>query len=511
MAALSSEAADRFVWTGGADTPPYASWATAAHKIEAAVAVARSGDTVWVTNGTYGVADEIAVGRAVTVRSLNGNDGNTIIDGGGATRCVNLMDEGAKFDGFVLRNGKTSECGGGALLCPGAMLVNCTVISNAAAYGGGVHLLEGGRVANCTIALNRAVGPRSGYAGGGGVYMVNGGALVACRVYGNDAGGSPGGGVNCGMDCAVLGGTVSSNLAGRGGGIYCSGQALVSNVLVVGNVCSNGLGGGGGVSLLYRARLVGSTVAGNRDDDTQEMGGGGVKAETGSVVSDCAIYGNDTANGTGGGVLLGSGCEISGSTLASNRAWRGGGVYAAGGGSIVNCRIRGNVAVNDWGGGGAYAENNSATVVRNCLIAENESISDYVGSGGGGGGVWMGNGALLDRCTIVRNRARAFGGGIRRHGGIVSNSIVCFNTAGSIATNICSGFTNFFNSCSPDLVDGVNGNVSAEPAFVDPGSGSGANAVPGDYRLRQRFPVRGFRVKEDVDAWGLRPGRACRD
>ncbi|MCX7848543.1 MAG: hypothetical protein N2595_11015 [bacterium] len=50
---LSSRAATNFVAHGGAHIPPFASWATAATNVSAAIAVATDGNLVMISNGWY--------------------------------------------------------------------------------------------------------------------------------------------------------------------------------------------------------------------------------------------------------------------------------------------------------------------------------------------------------------------------------------------------------------------------------------------------------------------------
>jgi hypothetical protein len=90
---------------------PYATWATAATNIQHAVDVAKTGDTVLVTNGVYAtggrvlgtnrLANRVVVEKQVTVQSVRGPQ-LTVIEGAkapgggngdGAVRCAYLSGE----------------------------------------------------------------------------------------------------------------------------------------------------------------------------------------------------------------------------------------------------------------------------------------------------------------------------------------------------------------------------------------------------------------------------------
>jgi hypothetical protein len=109
---------------------PFATWATAANVLQMAVDVAAAGDEVVVTNGVYATgargingseANRVGVGKALTVRSVNGPQ-FTVIQGqppipptnnsSGAIRCAYLVT-GASLSGFTLTNGMVSSAGGG--------------------------------------------------------------------------------------------------------------------------------------------------------------------------------------------------------------------------------------------------------------------------------------------------------------------------------------------------------------------------------------------------------------
>lgn len=176
--------------------PPYASWATAAATLQAAVDVAEPGSMVLVTNGLYvtgerqddsGLMTRVIVDKPITVLSVNGYKVTTIegrwdttTNGPNAIRCVRL-ENGAVLAGFTIQNGATRSTGGSSWSTAGggvftsvytnATVANCLLTNNAArSYGGGAY---GVRLKNCLILGN--------YANDGGSGVASG-ELVNCTV-----------------------------------------------------------------------------------------------------------------------------------------------------------------------------------------------------------------------------------------------------------------------------------------------------------------------------------------
>ena len=109
--------------------------------IQAAITDAVAGDTVLVYDGTY-VEQINYMGKAITVRSVNGATG-TIIDGNAGGTVVTLINgegSGSVLDGFTITNGNN-----GGIYCytSSPTITNSTITGNSAiSYAGGYLLPE---------------------------------------------------------------------------------------------------------------------------------------------------------------------------------------------------------------------------------------------------------------------------------------------------------------------------------------------------------------------------------
>ena len=191
-----AEATNHYVSaTSGSPTSPYTNWASAAVRIEDAIAVAAGGDLIWVTNGTYastgavGNAAMLSVTNGITLRSVAGA-GTTIIDGNYpavTNRCLFLNHASAVVDGFTIRNGYAlgggvTNQGGGVYVQVNGTVRNCLIMLNTAAGdGGGVYVMTNATVVNCTIASNTAL------TAGGGLAIRTNATVQNSIVYFNTA------------------------------------------------------------------------------------------------------------------------------------------------------------------------------------------------------------------------------------------------------------------------------------------------------------------------------------
>ena len=114
------------------------------------------------------------------------------------------------------------------------------------------------------------------------------------------------------------------------------------------------------------------------------------------------------------------------------------------GGTAINCLLAGNTA--DFGGGASRSE------LYNCAVYDNEALKN-------GGGV---QGCSLWNCTVTRNHASWCGGSYSSIS--IYNSIISGNTSASWdEQDICGKYGGIYNSCSPDLIHGMDGNITNAP------------------------------------------------
>jgi len=258
--------------------PPYSSWSTAAHAIQDAIDAAGPGAVVLVTNGVYAtggrpVADDITnrivLDKAITVMSLAGPEQTAIegawdpasTNGPASVRCA-WVGEDAVLGGFTLRNGSTTNYGGGvwsAGLGLRETVVGCVITNcHAALDGGGAFQ---GRLRDCLFAGNaatlsgggaaRAFVERSVLRGnsaltGGGLY---GGIARGCQILANQASDKGAGAAGPGvlMSCAI-----ALNEAPDAAGAY---DPTLYHCTVVSNFASRAYVGGVDFCYIYNSIL----------------------------------------------------------------------------------------------------------------------------------------------------------------------------------------------------------------------------------------------------------------
>ena len=432
--------------------------------------------------------------RAAGVRvGYNTNAGTlSIVSNCVITCCTNTFTSDTKSGDNVIY-------GGAVCVYTTGLLVDSVITNNTAVYqGGGVVVYgDGGEVRGCTISNNTAV------SGGGGVFVERGSSCLVAdsMIAGNDGGisdsGTVGGGVLCkfsNSSFTLTNCTISGNSAYYGGGVEINkGSARIVDCRFVDNQCAKC---GGGLRVCYASKVTlsgcifdGNGVTGPRDQ--YGYGGGCAVAaqdDGAALIISNSVFRNNSSTARGGGF---------------GGPWNGR-VYA----ELVGCVFTNNSSYRQGAGicvrDDYQTDLNTRFLMRNCLVAFNET--QITGSGSEGGGVYFVAYAnpIMDSCTIVSNRTLNTGGGIyHRWGGTVTNTVIAFNTKNNAletGSYWCLGGGDntldpsvYRNCCVwPALSDvflAANGCVNADPLF--------ANVANGDFSLQPGSPCRNAGVVED--------------
>jgi hypothetical protein len=422
-----------------------ASWADAYPSPQTALAVAQSGDEIWVAAGTYKpttLTDRtISFVMAAGVGIYGGFSGTetardqrnwtahaTILSGdigtsGTATDNTYHVVVGANgvLDGFTITGGYATDRNGGGM-------INDSVSPT---------------VANCTFTGNSAVGSylAAGYndsalvRAGGGMYNTNASPVVTnCTFTSNQAVGS-----------SYIPSYMTYSAAGSayGGGMYNTNSssatvtscAFTSNSAIggTGNICIGGSAYGAGMYNDASAITVTDCTFTNNSGEIFEpfWGGGTINGGgmCGGNAVNCTFTGNTTSGMSDGtatncAFTENTGCGVSGGTATNCTFTKNS--YGMSGGTATNCEFTENTSCGMSGGTAtncAFTENTgcgmSGGTASNCMFVNNKGT----GSFSAGGGM---NGGSATNCVFVGNEA-AIGGGMS--GGNATNCVFTMNTA----------------------------------------------------------------------------------
>ena len=277
-----------------------------------------------------------------------------------------------------------------------------------------------------------------------------------------------------------------------GGGVLCVDSTItIARNVITGNVARGEMGQtlGGGIHLQgCAADVSGNVISGNTADR-----GGAIAVDGGSVrIRDNIVDSNRATGDHGGGIYAAtSDIEITGNVVQGNEVgeelgygW-GGGIVVFGAGSralLVGNTIRDNAAPSI--GSGTYIDDGATATLRNELVVRNRCAAQ------GGSGVYVdglddvGSTVAIENSTIASHDCPAEVGGnalfLERSSRVQLVNVILWGNAGDDTYTDDTSQISARYTLSQEALPG-EGNLSADPLFVDPGAG--------DYHLRPGSPA----------------------
>jgi len=338
------------------------SWATAFDKLQSALAVARTGDQVWIAVGTYrpttpggnrAIAFEPSGGVAI-YGGFRGNE-TSLADRAGLFADTHLSGDLNSNDVAPYSNSGENSYNVVRVTAPGVVLDGVNIErGNANGSGSGQGTSGGLRISygavpvirNCFFSYNQSTGS----SGGGAIesFASEPLELRKCTFFANFATGTFGGGAVSASSVTLVDCSFVGNESSNGGGAVSSlDHSVVVRCDFVRNRATGSSGGGAligfqGVSL-YNCRFFGNVAS------DAAFGGGAVSAVSGDwLVANCLFSGN-TASGSGGG----------------------GAIAIGGTGRLINCTFVSNSAPNTNQAGGVNVLGSESTEISNCILWNN--------------------------------------------------------------------------------------------------------------------------------------------
>ena len=502
------EAAVIYVDAGATGQNDGSTWADAFNYLRDALNNSKSGDEIWVAQGTYSPDDTqipgLVIPRMPSFQLENGvaiyggfpSGGDvwenrnsevyeTILSGDSGITGDNsdnnyhvvtgdMTDATAILDGFIIEGGNANgtsgivpglNCGGGLYNELGSpTITNCKFRNNKAISGGGIYNLNHSNptLTNCSFTGNKAIR-------GSGMYNEQSSPTVTdCTFSENDSDGMQ----NYSNSNPIVTNCTFSGNVGSGMYNFTNSSPTVTDCKFTKNVTYYG----GGIYNDYNSNpgVINCTFTENK----ATVGGGIYNFNSSPTVFRCIFTGNECSE-LGGGICNNNNVNnaiIADCTFTENTAVFGGGMYNIDSNlRVINCKFNENEASN--GGGGLYIYGGSPVLANNIISANSAGIN--------GGGLFIEeSGPLVINNTIVSN----VGGGIYDIFTSISiylapyrsirNCILWGNSSYDLVVEN-SNLVPTYSNIGIGYIEGT-GNISADPKFVNPDAG--------DYHLRADSP-----------------------
>jgi hypothetical protein len=285
LASFSASANVIYVDCAGPNDPGTGTFDDPFRRIRTGIDAAVEGDVVLINPGVYigpGNYDLDPQGKSITISSIDPNDPDVIT--------LTIIDPNQTGRGFCFQSGEDANCilsgltiinaraidgnnGAGIYCLDNSPTIRNCVIQNSYAeegFGGGICLDEGSTaiITNCTITDNSAA-----YYGGGISCIYSSPVITGCTISGNTAI-LEGGGIDSGhSDANILNCVIIDNKAPLGGGINCfaEGTTTVVNCTIVANSADEA---GGAVHCWFQGSIIieNSILWANSATDGNQLG-----------------------------------------------------------------------------------------------------------------------------------------------------------------------------------------------------------------------------------------------
>ena len=326
-------------------------------------------DDDYLYTDEFGNKEGILINKSLTI-----DGGGHTIDGGGASRIFNVLNDGVVLKNIVFMNARAE--GNGGAVCGNCIVTDCTFQQNYVTGDGGA--LFGGSAVNCIFIGNCAENH------GGAIFNSN---ATNCNFNNNSA--RLGGSIYADnaqqfvMDCSF-----KSNSAYQGGAIYSENNHYsVSNSYFSENKARQG----GAVFNVTAMNCIFENNGAVEYDDEDDGDGGAMRS---GIAINCTFTGNYADDDGDGGAL--SHAYAENCNFVKN--WvddEGGAIYYS---NAVNCNFTDNYA-DDEGGAIYSADALNCTFINNRAGGSDENHEK-------GGAIYNGN---AENCTFTGNFADSGG------------------------------------------------------------------------------------------------------
>lgn len=439
------------------------SWATAFAGLQEALAVAVSGDRIYVAEGIY-FPDQGTQSRIETFFIADGVEVLGGYAGIGAIhpdeRNIELFPVILSGDISAFPSGRsfhvvTIAAGAGA-----STVLDGLTITHGSATGLGVDEDRGAglwnadgspTIRNCRFTDHESSGD------GASVWSTGDPTFLSCTFRDNDAGKSAGGGK--GGAVLSVGNPIfkkcrfDGNQSGEGGAVHSTGNAIFEACAFAENSASQLFQSstGGAVFSDGAPRFKNCVFLDNLAWESHGFGDGGALYSIGPArLEQCTFEGNAAPDGLGGAIYADGNHTIVDSRFELNRGSYGGGLYQDGDSDLANCFFLSNTAPlpRVGGGFGGAIYNKGDLTITHCTIVGN-STEDF----GFAGGIYNESGSPAITNTILWDNTDYFG---------IGEDAQYWGTPGDINFCCVQGWTGIL---------GGQDNFDAPPEFVDQSTG----------------------------------------